>query len=90
MVPYGYTVAGDKTKAMELVKTVPADTQSRYPVLMAQISVAYGNKEDALNYLERAYQAHSLQLMFLKLEPVWDPIRDEPRFKALLKKMNFE
>ncbi len=87
---YAYSASGDRTKTIALLKTVPIETQLRFPVSMAQISVALGNKEEALNYLEMGYQTHSLQLLFLKLEPVWDPIRTEPRFKALLKKMNFE
>jgi len=87
---YTYAASGNKVKLMELLRTIPRETQSKYPFLMAQINVALGNKEEALNYLEMGYQTHSLAMMFLKLEPVLDPIRAEPRFKALLKKMNFE
>jgi len=87
---YGYAASGDRKKTIDSLKAIPSETQSRYPFLMAQISLALGNKDEALNYLEMGYQTHTLQLMFLKLEPVLDPIRTEPRLKALLKKMNFE
>ena len=87
---YGYAASGDKIRAAELLKTIPSETQLRFPILMSQINVALGNNEEAFNYLELGYKSHALQLIFLKLDPTWDPIRSEPRFKALLKKMNFE
>jgi hypothetical protein len=75
---------------MELLKTIPSETQLRFPIVMSQVNVALGHIEEALNYLELGYKIRALPMIFLKLDPAWDPLRSEPRFKALLKKMNFE
>jgi hypothetical protein len=48
------------------------------------------NFNEALTLLEKAFDTHELGIIGLKVDPVYDPIRGEPRFKALLKKANFE
>ena len=48
-----------------------------------------GETEKALDYLELAYERKQYQLMEIKVHPYFDLLRDEPRFQAILKKMNF-
>jgi hypothetical protein len=48
-----------------------------------------GDKDCALDYLEQALQQRSSEMIFLRTMPVFDPIRDEPRFQAVMKQMNF-
>ncbi len=45
-----------------------------------------GEKEKALEWLERAYEERSMSLIGFNVNPVYDPIRDDPRFTALLEK----
>jgi len=40
--------------------------------------------------LEEAYEARSWLLLHLKMDRMFDPLRPEPRFIALMKKLNFE
>jgi hypothetical protein len=40
--------------------------------------------------LEKAYEARDWSLLPLKMERIFDPLRSEPRFIALMKKLNFE
>ncbi len=47
-----------------------------------------GEKENALDNLERAYQDKAFLLTFVKADPVFDPIRNEPRYQEILRKMN--
>jgi len=51
--------------------------------------VLAGDHERALDYLDRAYESRSSVCTTLKGSPMWDNLRDEPRFQALVKKLGF-
>ncbi|HEX7155077.1 MAG TPA: winged helix-turn-helix domain-containing protein [Thermoanaerobaculia bacterium] len=46
-----------------------------------------GDRERAFQWLDRAYESHTRDLVYLAVEPQFDPIRDDPRFTAMLKKV---
>ena len=48
-----------------------------------------GDKDEALTFLERAYAEQDPALFWLKMSPIFDPLRSEPRFQALLRRVNF-
>jgi class 3 adenylate cyclase/TolB-like protein len=55
-----------------------------------QIGTLYcraGKKEEAMDWLEKAYEAHDSNMPFISIDPLFDFLRDEPRFKNVLKKM---
>ena len=54
------------------------------PALLAQIHLGLGNHEAALQRLEEATDRRSADLVWLKVHPIYDPIRGHPRFRALL------
>jgi TolB-like protein len=92
MQAYAYAVMGDKIKAKKLLE----ETKKKYIKLSnsnyrySQVFIALGNFEDALNELELGYANRDTHMFWIKVDPEFDPIRNEPRFKALLKKMNLE
>jgi hypothetical protein len=47
-----------------------------------------GDKERALTYLEQAYEERDPALFYLKVGPFFNPLRAEPRFQALLRRVN--
>jgi len=56
-------------------------------IALAQIYCWTGEKEQALQLIERSLATpNGINVPLLKLDPVWDPIRDDPRFKALIDK----
>jgi eukaryotic-like serine/threonine-protein kinase len=57
------------------------------PTEVAQLYVFAGEKVQALDWLERAYQARDPNLPYLR-DPVYDTLRSEPRFQALMRRMN--
>ena len=44
-------------------------------------------KAEALEWLEKAYEEHDSNMPYISVDPLFDFLRDEPRFKELLKKM---
>ena len=57
--------------------------------LIATVYAALGDKNEALTRLEQAYSERSWYLGFLKSDPELDTLRSEPRFKDLVRRMNF-
>jgi tetratricopeptide (TPR) repeat protein len=84
-----HAVMGKRDEAMKIIGELVAVSEQEYlsPHLVAQVYAALGDKEQTLDWLERAYREHSAGLVSLKVDPVWDPVSDEPRFASLLKKM---
>jgi len=46
-----------------------------------------GDKDQALAWLERAYAKRLPALIYLKADPMWDPLRGDPRFEALTQRI---
>ena len=63
--------------------------KSRYvsPMTMADLYVQLGDKEQAIAWLEKAYQEHASRLQYLKINPLYDPLRSAPRFQDLLRRI---
>jgi len=47
-----------------------------------------GEKEAAFKSLDKAYDERSIDLVLAKVDPRLDPLRDDPRFKEVLKRLN--
>jgi tetratricopeptide (TPR) repeat protein len=58
-------------------------------VQRAFIHIGTGEYDTALDLLEEAYREKSWFIIFIQIEPWYDPVRKEPRFNALVEKMNF-
>ncbi len=88
---YTYAVMGDTIRAKdELMKTI-RDFPEKSPYHLARCNVILKNYSLAIDELEQAYLQKDIRIYnFLKLDPTLDPIRNEPRFNALLKKANLE
>jgi TolB-like protein/DNA-binding winged helix-turn-helix (wHTH) protein/Flp pilus assembly protein TadD len=66
------------------------EMNKRHPVDPAPIAWAHmgmGHREEALRWLEKAYELHSNAITMLKVEPIYDPVRDDARFQALLRRV---
>ena len=57
------------------------------PEYIAGIYLSLGEKEQALAWLERAYEARGDYLVFVKVDPLWDSLRSEPRFQDLMRRI---
>jgi serine/threonine-protein kinase len=84
-----YAAQGKRIDALQIIKE---SQESSGPSLsravgIARIYAAMNEKELALSWLERAFEARAISI-FYKDAPLWDPIRGDPRFRDLLKRMN--
>ena len=65
-----------------------AKRESVPPTDFAGHHAQLGEKDQAFEWLEKAYEARSSSLINLKVKPLYDPLRDDPRFHDLLRRMN--
>jgi TolB-like protein/tetratricopeptide (TPR) repeat protein len=84
-------VAGRKEDALRVLGDLQKLSKERHvsPYSIALVYVGLGERDHALEWLERAYAERSPQLVVLKVEPRLDGIRSDPRFGALMAKMGF-
>lgn len=73
----------NQAKELSKHRYVPSNT-------IALIYMALGDKDQTFAWLEKGYEEHHHLLRFLKVDPIWDSLRSDPRFIALLKKMGLE
>ncbi|MDQ3750260.1 MAG: protein kinase [Acidobacteriota bacterium] len=87
---YSYAKQGHRQEAEEVIKRFRdiAKTQYVMSYYIASIYAALGDKEKAFAELEKAYEQRDWELHRLKVDPLMNPLRDDPRFKDLLKRMN--
>jgi len=88
---YAYAMAGEKRRVKDTLERFqhhPA--RNHVPYRLAAVYVALGDKDRAISLIEKDYRQRSSWLNRLKVDPVMDPLRQEPRFKQLMHKMNFD
>lgn len=89
----GYMLAelGRPDEAREVLKTLEDVSRQRYvpPYAMALVNAGLGEQTAMFEWLDRAYAARDVHLIFLTVDPKWDPYRADPRFIALLARCDF-
>ncbi|UCG62335.1 MAG: protein kinase [Candidatus Zixiibacteriota bacterium] len=92
VVPLGtaYARMGDRKKADEVLAGVEEIMKHEYisPFYLGQLYFALGKLDEGFELFEKAYNERDIYLRFLKAHPIEDEVRADPRYKALLKKMN--
>jgi tetratricopeptide (TPR) repeat protein len=86
-----YADAGNRTEATKVLSRLYERSQDEFisAAFMATIHVL-GEKDQALAMLAQAEQEHSYWVSWWKVDPELDPLRLDPRFTALLKKVGLE
>jgi tetratricopeptide (TPR) repeat protein len=91
---YAYGMAGQRDKALEILDRLQDRGKGQYvlPYAFAPLYVGLGEKDKAIEALWRDYdeRAGSHELHWLKVFPVFDPLRSDPRFIELLRKIRVE
>jgi TolB-like protein/DNA-binding winged helix-turn-helix (wHTH) protein/tetratricopeptide (TPR) repeat protein len=86
---YAYAVAGRKNDAERLLSNLKQVFKQAHvhPDLVAGVYAGLGQKEDAFEWLEKAYQVHARDLLELKYDPHFASLRSDPRFVDLLRRI---
>jgi TolB-like protein/DNA-binding winged helix-turn-helix (wHTH) protein/Flp pilus assembly protein TadD len=89
----GYILAktGQTNEAREVLRKLEADAAERYvpPYAMALVHAGLGEREAAFAWLEKAYDVRDVHLIYLTVDPKWDPYRSDARFDKLLVRCGF-
>jgi adenylate cyclase len=86
-----YAAQGKRAEALQIIKDLEAIAGANLSEAhwIAKIYATLNEKEMAFSWLERALATGAIAV-FYKDEPVWDPIRSDPRFEALLQRMELK
>ncbi len=92
---HAYAVSGRREEAMTVLddlmeEQAGGDASGWNSWNMALTYTGLGEREQALDWLEQAYEEHASALILLKITPAFDTLRSEPRFQALLEKVGLD
>lgn len=90
---HAYAVAGNRAAAMKALASLESTASSGHyvpAVYSAAIYAGLGDRDQAMKWLEKAYGERTEYLIYLKVEPMADPLRSDPRFRDLVRRMGLE
>lgn len=79
-----YALMGKRREALRMIKGTQVQA-----IIVAPVYAVLGDKDEAFSILEKAVEERSSFLVYLKEEPTFDNLRSDPRWSALLRRMNF-
>jgi len=92
LLGYAYAISGDRPKAEQILGELEELAKHQYvnSSAFAAIYLGLGEKEKALAWLDKCYENRESACWLLKVDPIYDSVRNEPRFQALLKKVGLD
>ena len=89
MPGYVYAVSGQTSNAKKELEELKDLRKTEYitAVSLAYICAGLGEKEETLFWLEKAFEERAFQMQLLQVDPRWDKLREEQRFKELVRKV---
>jgi hypothetical protein len=90
---YGYAVTGKRVEAQKVLDKFNELSKQKYvsTVWRAKIYAGLQDKKRAFEWLEKAYEDRSIvSVGFIKTNPMFDPLRSDPRFADLLRRTNLQ
>jgi TolB-like protein/Flp pilus assembly protein TadD len=86
-IAHAYALSGRIEEARIILNGITNDKTGRYVAspMIARIYLGLGEFETALDWLQKGLEERSYWMVFLKEDPVYDPIRTHPKFAELLK-----
>lgn len=85
---YAYALSGRRPEAQSLLGKMIELSKRRYvsPLYLATVYAGLGDKDQAIEQLKKAYDNRHPGLVLIRVEPLFDSLRDDPRFQELLRR----
>ena len=89
---YVYGISGDRARAEQVLRDLEDLATQRYvsPGARVYVYLGLGDKEKTFEWLQKSYDEQDWVCAWLKAGPMFDDLRHEPRFQALLKKLGLD
>ena len=89
LLGYAYAISGDRPKAEQMLRELEEMAKRQYvsSTAFAMIYLGLGEKGKALDWLDKSYQDQESACWYLTVDPIYDSVRKEPRFEALVQKV---
>jgi len=89
---YAFGVLGRRQEGEAVLKTLlnPPAGAAVHPFSIALVHAGLGHRKLALDWLEKAYADRSEDLPMIRVDPAWMPLRGDPRYQSLLRRINLE
>ena len=89
---YALGKSGKQAEARALLERLIKSSTERYvsPYNIAMIYNALGERDQTFTWLERGYEQRDQKMVFLKVEPKWNNLRNDSRFQDLMQRVGFK
>lgn len=89
LLGYSHARLGEHGAALRLIEELDAASQHGFvpALLFALVYAGLDDQDQAFSWLEKAYEERFYRLAYLKVEALWDPLRSDPRFADLLRRV---
>ena len=86
---YAYASAGQRGEAQKIARELEARWHKQHfpPSTIALLYVGLNDREQAFRWMEIAFRERDTQLLWFKVDPQLDPVREDPRFASLMRRM---
>ncbi|NOR19073.1 MAG: tetratricopeptide repeat protein, partial [Xanthomonadales bacterium] len=85
---HAYGMAGMNDEALQILEELQRAVYPS-PYNLAIVHLGLGHYEQAIDWLEKAYEAHNSHLVYINRGPKFDPLRDNERFTKLLERIGW-
>lgn len=88
---HAYAISHQEDEARKILGQLKDRSQQTYvqPTWVAVIHIGLGEKDQAFDWLQKAYEDRSTWLVYLKVDPLFDAVRSDQRFVELLRRVGF-
>jgi eukaryotic-like serine/threonine-protein kinase len=85
-----YALSGDRARAREVLSKLKNPSQPYLPAYsIALVYAGLADKEQTISWLKKGYEERNDDMIYMKIEPVLNPIRSDPRFQDLIRRVGF-